>query len=104
MGFMPVKEIMPKVYGGRLEEWRNWKDDMEDYADTVKPGMKEVMKEVEGEKDPINKGWRSLANQELREKQYLALWRLLKGRTEEEARKVISAAEEGAGYAAWQTL
>ena len=23
MGFVPVKEMMPKVYGGRIEEWRN---------------------------------------------------------------------------------
>ena len=38
MGFIPVKEMKPKVYGGRIEEWRNWKDDMEDYGDTVKPG------------------------------------------------------------------
>ncbi len=31
MGLIPVKEMMPKVYGGKVGEWRDWERDMSRY-------------------------------------------------------------------------
>ena len=104
IGVMPVKDMLPKVYEGKIEEWRDWKDVVEDYTDMIKPGMKELMKEAEKEAENIGINWEGVINAAVAKQQNMGLWRLLKQRTEGEARKVVLTVEEGAGFAAWQTL
>ena len=37
------------------EEWKRWKEDIEDYVDAVTPGMKEILKLVGKAKDTVEK-------------------------------------------------
>ena len=37
------------------EEWKRWKEDIEDYVDVVTPGMKQILKVVGKTKDTVEK-------------------------------------------------
>jgi len=41
--YIPLKNIMPKILGGKVEEWRLWKEDVVDYLDEITVGMKEYL-------------------------------------------------------------
>ena len=47
VGYLPQKNMVPKEYSGAVEGWRAWKEESEDYFDTVRPGLKKIMKEAE---------------------------------------------------------
>ena len=38
-GHLPEKSMLPKVFEGNFEEWRNWRDDVSDFLDTRNLGM-----------------------------------------------------------------
>ena len=102
-GFVPIKDSVPEMYEGKLEEWRDWKENMEDYVDTVKGGMKEIMREVEKEEGKIDEDWKKDKG-DMAVKSDIHLWRLLKQKTRGEAKKVVLTVGEGEGLAAWRAL
>ena len=49
-GYLPMKNMTPKVLS-KEEEYRSWKEDVEDYLDESMPGMRELLKELAGERE-----------------------------------------------------
>ena len=56
-GYLPMKNMVPKVLGEKQEEWWIWKEDMEDYMDTTNPGIKKLLKEVAKEDEMNEDKW-----------------------------------------------
>ena len=48
---------MSKTFSKKEEDWRRWQDDASDYFDSINPGMRELLKEVEVESDPVDRSW-----------------------------------------------
>ena len=51
-GFLPWKSMTPKIFGDREEGWRDWVEEVREYLDVVRPGMKALSLQVR---------WRSIA-------------------------------------------
>ena len=64
-GLLPMKDVTPEEFDGKLEKWRQWKDDMVDYVDTVKKGLGDVLKEAEKEIATVGAGWTGAKNVEM---------------------------------------
>ena len=83
-GYIPTKNMLPKVYSGKVEEWKLWKDEVADYIEMIKPGMKSHLKKVgagEGEQpDGTFPDWLG---------QGVDLYRALKQLTDGEAKKMV---------------
>ena len=45
-GYIPQKQLMPKCFNDKPEEWRSWREDVLDWIDSVNPGVKEVLEEL----------------------------------------------------------
>ena len=48
-GFIPWKSMTPKPFGNKEEHWREWVDEVRDYLDMVRPGMKQLLVDSETE-------------------------------------------------------
>ena len=100
-----MKTTIPKTKDNKAEDWRQWKEDVEDFFDDAKPGMKKFLVEVMLQKEIIKDEW--MAN--MKEVHGAAIvegsvkvWRALKGLTQGEARKVINSVKNENGFVAWQ--
>ena len=38
--YIPTKNLLPKTFFDKLEEWRSWQEEVEDYLYTLNPGVK----------------------------------------------------------------
>ena len=106
-GFLPVKSMVPPVFGGSEDKWRSWQDDVSDYIDSQKAGLKVVMKAAEKSVDPISDLW--MAEQTIQsgigvEKHKANLYRALKQLTSGEARTVVQGVRGEDGFEAWRSL
>lgn len=106
-GFLPIKAIMPQVFGTKEGEWRRWHEDLGDYLDTRRPGLKRLLREAEGRKDPVDEAWVEAnvgghAAEVL--KASVDVYRALKALTKEEARSVVQGVAEENGFEAWRQL
>ena len=63
-------------------KWRSWQEEVADYVDTLTPGMKKVLAEIDQETDVIDAFWRRA-----RETKY--------GKVMEEHAELLEAAAEG---------
>ena len=45
--------MTPKQFGNKDEHWREWCEEVRDYMDVVKPGMKEILIAAEKETDNV---------------------------------------------------
>ncbi len=88
--YLPMKNMIPRRLGDKMEEWRVWRDDTLDYVDTVNPGMDQFLKalvDFEGEEteDSVYDFMRTY-NMKNRTRfdadDSIAMWRLLKRITE----------------------
>ena len=53
-GFIPAKQMVSSKFDNAEEKWRTWQDDVMDYLDAMKPGMRKMLKAVEAkEGNPI---------------------------------------------------
>ena len=100
-----MKNLVPKQFGEKADEWRSWKEDFEDYLDASNSGMKAFLKMVaiRGEEEP--EGWVEARRHEFTNKvvdDQVQVWRALKNLTNGEARKVIMAVKGEDGFKAWQ--
>ena len=105
-GYIPTKSLVPKVFSNKEEDWRRWQDDAMDYFDSINPGMKELLKEIEVETVPVDDDWIKKAqhhDSKVREDQ-VQIWRALKNLTDGEGRKVVTSVRSENGYRAWQKL
>ena len=104
-GYLPVKAMLPGTFTDKVEDWRQWQEDVMDYFDNINPGMKEFLKEVEAETETVDDEWlRQQAHHSNRiTSDELQVWRALKTLTTGEARKVITSIKTENGFRAWQT-
>jgi hypothetical protein len=82
-----------KVFSGKIEEWRTWKDEALDNLDDFQNGVKKVLEMVE--KDEYHEDWKNMGTH---------LYKALKRATEGEARKVVTAIANEDGWRAWREL
>ena len=92
-GFLLTKTITPKAFGGKVEEWRAWKDDAMDYFDEIQKGIREHL-EAAGRHKP-SADWRN---------QGKSLYRALKKLTDGDARKIVMSVKTEDGWEAWHAL
>ena len=57
-GYLPQKHIIPNIFTDKVEEWRTWPEDVEEYFDSINPGMKELLQDIGKEQDEVNEEWR----------------------------------------------
>ena len=106
-GYIPIKNMVPKVYGEKPDEWRQWQDDVMDYLDSINPGMREMLKDIEIASQPVDRDWAKMKTDTYGDKvtgDSVAVWRALKALTESEARKVVTNVRSEDGFRAWQKL
>ena len=57
-GYLPLKELIPKKFNDRIEDWIKWREDILAFMDITNTGMKAFLEEVSREKkDPISEDW-----------------------------------------------
>ena len=103
-GFLPQKSMIPKNFTDKADEWRRWQEEVADHVDTMTPGMKKVLAEIDQETDVIDDLWRR-AGDEVRQgdgEEHTNLWRLLRRITE--SKKVVMSIKDEDGLRAWQRL
>ena len=106
-GYLPMKSMVPSVFGNSEEQWRGWQDDVADYVDSQRRGMKVVLKAAEQEMGPIDEQWmleQGHKHQVNAEAEKANLYRALKALTTGEAKTVVQGVRGENGYAAWKAL
>ena len=101
-GYLPQKNRIPKTFDDEYSQWRQWREDVEDYVDTARGGMKKFLKKIV-KMDGITDELRMEASKDpiigpLVTGDGVELWRALKGLTTGEARKVVAAVKEEDGF------
>ena len=78
-GFIQWKDMTPKAFGSREELWRDWVEEVRDYFDLFRPGMKAILMAAELERDAavIDATWASNRDSTLGAES-TAIWRALK--------------------------
>ena len=102
-GFIPWKQMTPNTFGNKEEVWREWVEEVRDYLDAVKPGMKTLLIEIEKEKDASSVDSQWAINKDPRlGAESIHMWRALKQLTEDHsvARQVVTTVPGEDGYAA----
>ena len=103
--FVPWKHMTPAKFGSKTETWREWQEDIRGYFDGTKPGLKDVLQELENAEE--EKGHQYVEqNHPLFANEGPALWRALKALTEQgsDARMIVASAPEEDGFLAWAKL
>ena len=102
-GFLPAKALVPPVFKGEEEKWRAWQEDMADYLDGQRRGLKAVMKDAEKEPNPITDAWVNARGIDAMTHS-INLYRALKALTLSEARMVVQGIKDECGFEAWRAL
>ena len=84
----------------KMDQWRSWESDVEDYTEETLPGIRrylEKAKESEEEIDGVDVDERAWEQREM-------LWRFLKKYTAGDASKIVSSVSDRNGWEAWRKL
>ena len=106
-GYLPMKSLVPAAFGNSEDQWRGWQDDVMDYIESQKAGMKAVLKAAEKESGALDEDWmRDMILQYSVNAvgERANLYRALKALTTGEARTVVQGVRDENGYAAWKAL
>ena len=99
------KDMQPSEFTGKEEEWKRWKEEMEDYIEAVHPGMKLVLKvTTKGSEEVLNTDFQKAGFNDGEWQHHDKLFMLLKRKTSGEARSVVMCARAENGYEAWRLL
>ena len=100
---IPAKNMMPNKFSGKLEDWRKWRGDVEDYLEEMVPGTKRTLQECARTEQEPTKACVDITG--LQSGEYEGqIWRMLKIVTEGDARKVVLSSGEEQGFKAWKAL
>ena len=102
-GLNKAKDFLPAVLA-KLEEWKAWQSDVEDYCEEQLAGMKEELKHVKKSDTEVDEIKFMAAGKERWWPQGEALWRFLKRYTSGDARRVVLGTREDNGWEAWRRL
>ena len=105
-GYLLQKSMIPNNFTDKTDEWRSWPEEVADYVDTMTPGMKKVLAEIDQETDVIDDLWRHARETKYGKvtEEHTNLWRLLRKITEGESKKVVMCIKDEDGFRAWQRL
>ena len=53
LGYLPQKHMIPTTFSDKPEEWRQWQEDIEDYLDSINPGIKALLQEINKDADEV---------------------------------------------------
>ena len=99
---MNTKDMKPSVLN-KDDEWRRWKSDIEDYAEEVFQGMKDMLDKAKGAENEISEAWFDAAQEQWWNKAEM-LYRFLKRYTGTEARRIVLGVSDDNGWEAWRKL
>ena len=99
---MNTKDMKPSVLN-KDDEWRRWKSDIEDYAEEVFQGMKDMLDKAKGAENEISEVWFDAAQEQWWNKAEM-LYRFLKRYTGTEARRIVLGVSDDNGWEAWRKL
>ena len=74
-GYIPTKSLVSGAFSDKVDEWRQWQDDVMDYFDNVNPGMKDFLKKVELETEVVNESWVRRTNASVESTEEFDEWR-----------------------------
>ena len=84
----------------KMDQWRTWKADVEDYTEETLPGIRGYLEKAKEGDEEVEEVDVDPAAWEQRE----VLWRFLKRYTAGDARKVVSSVSDRNGWEAWRKL
>ena len=103
---LPAKAMVPAKLA-KLEEWKRWKVDLEDYAEDSLLHLKDALHVVKAEEGDYGEAWfesrRAPPKMASMRKE---VWRMLRTYTEpgSDCRKVVEGASQDDGWTAWRRL
>ena len=97
-------EREPEKFIGKDEDWLQWKETLEDYADAVRPGLKNVMAVASDIKAAIKDRAQLAGVLESEWNLNAELFVLLKRKTTGEAKTLVTSAERNNGLESWRIL
>ena len=87
-GYLPQKSMIPKTFSDKVDEWRQWQEDVEDFMDTLNPGMKALLQEIDGLEEMDSdwyqywRRWTQIGHPDKVKDDRVNVWRALKKMTE----------------------
>ena len=84
----------------KMDQWRTWKADVEDYTEETMPGIRGYLEKAKEREKEISEVDVAPGPWEQRE----MMWRFLKRYTAGDARKVVSSVSDRNGWEAWRKL
>ena len=105
---VPLKELKPSNFDGTNERWRQWLDEVKDYAEAWHPGFKSVLEKIQKlGKEDADDFW--LANLDevahINMRSFVSeIYTLLKNYTSGKAKCVVLNTPNSHGARAWQNL
>ncbi len=57
-GYLPMESTVPDICAGRLEEWREWNEEVEECFGTANPGMKSFLRIAAKEEGDMGEEWK----------------------------------------------
>ena len=105
-GYLSQQSMIPKNFTDKADKWKSWQEEVADYVDTMTPGMKKVLADIDQETDVIDDLWRHVRETKYCKvmEEHTNLWRLLRRVTEGESKKVVMSTKDEDGFRAWQRL
>ena len=103
--YLPQKSMITKPFSDEAGDWRQWSENVADYLDSIRPGMSQLLDEINKLQDRVDEKWKNE-----REFDHLAkvckdqvnVWRAWKKLTDGEAKKVVICVRKEDGSRAWQ--
>ena len=100
---MHVKNLIPSKLD-KTEDWRKWRQEVEDYTEEVFPGMKKVLDKARKSNDIANQLFFISDDLDVWWQKRETLQRFLKHYTENDAYKTVNSVSEENGWEAWRKL
>ncbi len=98
---------MPRNFGGKVDEWRAWKQDFQGYLEGENVGLGNFLQKVGDEAEFPNETWWQTQEKEFGTavtEDGKEVWRTLKELTEGEAQSIVLTMVAGEGFKAWHRL
>ena len=106
-GYLPQKHLIPESFDNKMDDWRQWLDDLLGYLENCNPGMKAFLKNLAGRDDPPDEFFYQQQSTQFPEavtKDGAEIFRTLKALTAGEARKIVTSVDSDNGFLAFWKL
>ena len=100
---LDAKTMQPDKLNGS-EKFSTWREDVEDYCESIEPGMRTAMTWARKQKKEVNKYEFEDEFSDVDFEKGVELYQLLKTKTEGEARRIVRGVRDANGWEAWRSL